>query len=415
MNEREKLVSKRRFKEFKNSDAWEQRKLGDLGSFKNGMNFDKSAMGHGYPFVNLQNIFGKTIVDDSDLGLAVSSEKQRNDYNLLKGDILFIRSSVKPEGVGEAALVPKNFENTTFSGFIIRFRPHIAIDDEFKRIIFATKNARTQIMALATSSANTNINQESLEKITVELPELSEQSKIGHLFKQLDETIALHQRKLDKTKAIKSAYLSEMFPVEGERKPKRRFVEFTDDWEQHKLTDEVELFSGLTYSPNNIVKGNGTLVLRSSNVKNGEVIDADNVYVNSDVVNSNNVKNGDIIVVVRNGSRSLIGKHAQIKGEKDNTVIGAFMTGLRSDHSDFINALLDTPVFKGEIDKNLGATINQITNGMFHQMKFMIPTPEEQDRVGEIFTGLDNLITLHQHKLDKLQTIKKAYLNEMFI
>ena len=67
------------------------------------------------------------------------------------------------------------------------------------------------------------------------------------------------------------------------------------------------------------------------------------------------------------------------------------------------------------MDKNLGATINQITNGMFHQMKFMIPQPEEQDRIGEIFTGFDNLITLHQRKLEKLQNIKKAYLNEMFI
>lgn len=198
--------------------------------------------------------------------------------------------------------------------------------------------------------------------------------------------------------------------------PKRRFKEFQNagDWEQCKLTDEVELFSGLTYSPNNIVKDNGTFVLRSSNVKNGEVVDADNVYVNSEVVNSCNVKNGDIIVVVRNGSRSLIGKHAQIKGDMDKTVIGAFMTGLRSDHSNFINALLDTPIFKSEIDKNLGATINQITNGMFHKMKFMIPKPEEQDKIGNLFTGLDNLITLHQRKLEKIKSIKKAYLYEMF-
>lgn len=193
------------------TEEWEQCKLGDLGSFKNGMNFDKSAMGHGHPFINLQNIFGKTVVDDMDLGLAVSSEKQRNEYNLLKGDVLFIRSSVKPEGVGEAALVPKNFENTTFSGFIIRFRPHIAIDDEFKRVIFTTKNVRNQIMALATSSANTNINQISLGKIIIELPELSEQSKIGNLFKQLDKAIALHHQKVSDYLQLKNAMLRQMF------------------------------------------------------------------------------------------------------------------------------------------------------------------------------------------------------------
>ncbi len=198
--------------------------------------------------------------------------------------------------------------------------------------------------------------------------------------------------------------------------PKRRFKEFQNagEWECSKLTDEVELFSGLTYSPNNIVRDNGTFVLRSSNVKNGEVVDADNVYVNSEVVNSCNVKQGDIIVVVRNGSRSLIGKHAQIKREMDKTVIGAFMTGLRPEHSNFINALLDTPVFKNEIDKNLGATINQITNGMLQQMKFLIPKPEEQDMIGNFFEGLDNLITLQQHKLEKIKAMKQAYLYEMF-
>ena len=192
-------------------EPWEQRKLGDFGSFKNGMNFDKSAMGHGHPFVNLQNIFGKTVVDDADLGLAVSSEKQRNEYNLLKGDVLFIRSSVKPEGVGEAALVPTNFYNTTFSGFIIRFRSHVAIDDEFKRVVFATKNVRNQIMALATSSANTNINQDSLEKIIIEIPRISEQSKIGNLFKQLDDALALHQHKIEKITELKNVLLAKMF------------------------------------------------------------------------------------------------------------------------------------------------------------------------------------------------------------
>ena len=201
---------------------------------------------------------------------------------------------------------------------------------------------------------------------------------------------------------------------ESNKKPAVRFTGFADPWEQRELTGEVELYSGLTYSPNDIVKENGTLVLRSSNVKNGEVIDADNVYVNPDAVNSSNVKKGDIIVVVRNGSRSLIGKHAQIKAKKDNTVIGAFMTGLRSNHSEFINALLDTQIFKDEIEKNLGATINQITNGMFHQMKFLVPSPKEQDRIGETFTGIDNLITLHQRKYDKLKNVKKSCLEKMF-
>ena len=163
------------------------------------------------------------------------------------------------------------------------------------------------------------------------------------------------------------------------------------------MTEFVEFFSGLTYTPND-VQENGTLVLRSSNVSNGEVVDADNIYVNPQVVNSENVKVGDIVVVVRNGSRSLIGKHAQIKAFMPNTVIGAFMTGIRSECPEFTNAILNTSRFEEEIAMNMGATINQITGYMFSKMEFKVPCLDEQKKIGEYFEKLDNLITLHQRQ-----------------
>lgn len=197
--------------------------------------------------------------------------------------------------------------------------------------------------------------------------------------------------------------------------PKRRFKEFASDnnWEEQTLTDFIKLYNGLTYSPNDVRK-NGTLVLRSSNIQSGEIINADNVYVASDKASSENVRSGDIIVVVRNGSRSLIGKHAMVKGEMPNTVIGAFMSGMHSEHSTFVNALLDTPKFGKEIEKNMGATINQITGAMFSKMNFKIPSGIEQDYIGRFFYSIDSIITLHQHKLDKLKNLKKAYLAELF-
>lgn len=185
--------------------------------------------------------------------------------------------------------------------------------------------------------------------------------------------------------------------AEKSKKPAIRFTGFTEAWEQRKLDEIVSFFSGLTYSPNDI-RPTGTLVLRSSNVKDGEVIDADNVYVDPSVVNSENVHDGDIIVVVRNGSRTLIGKHAEIKGLMPNTVIGAFMTGIRSEHPSFLNSLLSTPHFDKEIERNMGATINQITGYMFSKMEFMIPSSKEQDAIGEYFKRISNLITLHQRK-----------------
>lgn len=201
--------------------------------------------------------------------------------------------------------------------------------------------------------------------------------------------------------------------MNDKQKPSIRFKGFTEAWEQRKLTEFVEFFSGLTYTPDDVQK-NGTLVLRSSNVSNGEVVDADNVYVNPQVVNSENVKVGDIVVVVRNGSRSLIGKHAQIKAIMPNAVIGAFMTGIRSECPAFTNALLNTSRFEKEIAMNMGATINQITGYMFSKMEFKVPCLDEQKKIGEYFEKLDNLITLHQRKYDKLVNVKKSMLEKMF-
>ncbi|OOY81231.1 restriction endonuclease subunit S [Solemya velum gill symbiont] len=195
--------------------------------------------------------------------------------------------------------------------------------------------------------------------------------------------------------------------------PVLRFEGFSDEWVEKPLNHEVELFSGLTYSPKDIRK-EGVFVIRSSNVKNGQIVQADNVYVNPEVVNCSNVKKGDIIVVVRNGSRALIGKHAQVNSLMDNTVIGAFMTGVRASYPEFINALFDTDKFKAQVEKNLGATINQITNGAFNSMVFMFPEGQDKTAIGNTFQKLDNLINQHQQKHYKLSNIKKAMLEKMF-
>ena len=195
--------------------------------------------------------------------------------------------------------------------------------------------------------------------------------------------------------------------------PAYRFQGYTDAWEQRKLSEFVSFYNGLTYSPND-VNENGTLVLRSSNVKDGEVAVADNVYVDTETVTSENVKVGDIVVVVRNGSKALIGKHAVIKESMPNTVIGAFMSGIRTDIPFFVNALLDTKWFEKEIEKNMGATINQITGYMFSNMEFIIPSIAEQSAIGSFFSTLDRHIALHQRKLDTLKEQKKTYLKLLF-
>lgn len=247
--------------------------------------------------------------------------------------------------------------------------------ENFMSNVLITDRVMKQVAAVKIGGAVPTMTETELKNFTYFAPaEKEEKKKIGDHFRTLDNLITLHQR-------ITPYFLKI-----------NAFV-----WEQRKLLEFVSFFNGLTYTPDD-VEETGTLVLRSSNVKNGEIVDADNVYVNDKAVTSENVHEGDIIVVVRNGSRALIGKHAQIKASMPNTVIGAFMSGMRSEHSSFVNALLDTSAFENEIAKNMGATINQITGYMFSKMEFMIPSGDEQQKIGEHFQSLDNLITLHQRK-----------------
>lgn len=198
-----------------------------------------------------------------------------------------------------------------------------------------------------------------------------------------------------------------------QQEPRLRFKGFTGAWEENVLEEVVNFFSGLTYSPNDVVK-NGTLVLRSSNVQDNQITTEDNVFVKESAVNCQNVEVGDVIVVVRNGSRSLIGKHAIIKEKMPNTVIGAFMTGVRSNQPDFLNALLDSYKFNQEIEKNLGATINQITTGAFRKMEFSLPSLPEQTHLGLFFRRLDSQIAESRAVLEKSRQLKKTMLAKMF-
>ena len=201
---------------------------------------------------------------------------------------------------------------------------------------------------------------------------------------------------------------------EEKKAPKLRFNGYTNDWEQQELGAVVEFYSGLTYKPENVVQ-NGTLVIRSSNIHNNQYINADNVYVKNNIVNSEYVQEQDIIVVVRNGSRNLIGKHALLKSiPHDPSVIGAFMTGIRSLNNQFIEAVLNTEKFKREINKNLGATINQITTSQFKKMKFNFPKREEDKQIGILFNYLDDTIQLHERKCEELALIKQALLQKLF-
>lgn len=403
-----------RFKGFK--DDWKQRELGAIGETKSGVGFPDCEQGgdRGIPFLKVS--------DMNNLG----NEHEMHNSNNYVTNKQILENKWKPidkvpsiifAKVGAAIML--NRKRLVREPFLIDNNTMAYIfDDSWEDYFGKTKFETIYLPKFAQVGALPSYNGNDIEAIKIYRPNKLEQKNIGQFFQRIDNLITLHQRKYDQIVNFKKAMLKKMFPKDGSDIPEIRFKEFNkkdiNAWEKKNFGDMVDFFSGLTYNPN-YVKKEGTLVLRSSNVKNGEIVSADNVFVDSEVVNSKNVEFGDVIVVVRNGSRDLIGKHAQIKKDMPNTVIGAFMTGIRSERPDFISAILDTDNFDKEISKNMGATINQITGKMFMDMNFVIPSEEEQIKIGAFFRKLDDLILLYYQKLQKLKHIKKALLEKMFV
>lgn len=186
-------------------EGWEVKKLGEIGEFKNGINKGAEDFGFGYPFVNLMDVFGiSKIKTNQHLELINSNESERRMYDLRKGDVLFIRSSVKPEGVGLTCLIESSLNETVFSGFIIRFRENGSLSDEFKEYCFSTSHFRKKVIASSSVSANTNINQDSLKNLILSFPKSKEeQTRIATILSDMDAEISALETKLEKYIKVK--------------------------------------------------------------------------------------------------------------------------------------------------------------------------------------------------------------------
>ena len=411
-----------RFKGF--TETWEQRKLKNiLVSLQNNTLSradlsNNTGVAKNVHYGDVLIKFGEVLDISKEQLPMITDEKVLPKYKasfLQNGDVV-VADTAEDTTVGKCSEIAGLNDEVVISGLhTIPYRPVEKFATGYLGYYLNSDSYHNQLIPLMQGIKVTSISKSAMQDTNIIYPNSKEeQAKIGKYFITLDNLITLHQRKCENLKKLKKFMLQKLFPQNGENVPKIRFTNFTDTWEQRKLFDFTFFYNGLTYTPDD-VRENGTLVLRSSNVKHSEIVLNDNVYVDPIKVNSEYVKKGDIIIVVRNGSRALIGKHAVIKDEMPNTVIGAFMSGIRSQYSFFVNSLLDTSQFKEEILRNLGATINQITGYMFSKMEFMIPSCYEQKIIGDYFSKLDNLITLHQSKCDKLKEVKKYMLQNMFI
>ncbi|MBO7327588.1 MAG: restriction endonuclease subunit S [Lentisphaeria bacterium] len=186
------------------------------------------------------------------------------------------------------------------------------------------------------------------------------------------------------------------------------------DWDYLCVIDPQigHVINGLTYKPEN-VKRNGTLVLRSANIKNGRLAFDDNVYVDCSIPQELFVRKNDVLICVRNGSRTLIGKNALIEDNLPVT-FGAFMAILRSNIGEYVYFLFSSNIIQKQINVNCSATINQITKRDFKS--FYVPIPQntqEQKAIAEALSDIDHLIAATEKLIAKKKDIKKGLMQEL--
>ena len=206
--------------------------------------------------------------------------------------------------------------------------------------------------------------------------------------------------------------------MKDRKKPAIRFKGFTEDWEQRKLGEIAEIRRVLTYKPDD-VKTSGIRVLRSSNI-NEEYFETykDDIFVDEIAINIPYVKNGDIIITSANGSSRLVGKHAIIKNIPDNAMVhGGFMLVASTNEPEFLNSSMSSPWYVKFINIYVAGgngAIGNLSKRDLDNQEILVPYAIEQQKIGIYFQHLDNLITLHQRKYDKLVNIKKSMLEKMF-
>ena len=193
------------------SKNWNKDTLGNLGTFKNGINKDKESFGFGTKFVNIENAYPDDL-DNINLGRLNANFQEVNEYKLQEGDIIFVRSSVKPTGVGYNTLFRGDEEDVVFCGFMIRYRLHDKSNNnpDFFNYYFRNKEFRKRLLALSTVSANTNINQESLKSLTCYFPSKSEQDDIVTKLNIIDNKIQESGNIVGKLQKMKSGLMQDL-------------------------------------------------------------------------------------------------------------------------------------------------------------------------------------------------------------
>ncbi|MGJ0650122.1 restriction endonuclease subunit S [Bifidobacterium breve] len=260
-----------------------------------------------------------------------------------------------------------------------------------------------------------SLSKEAINETIALVPSFNEQSRLGDFFYNLDNLITLHQRKYDKLVVFKKSMLEKMFPKDGESVPEIRFAGFTDPWEQRQLGELVTTtIGGGTPSTSNPAYWDGEIPwIQSSNVLEDTLFDVDipKAITQKGLEESaaQIVPENSIAVVTHVGVGKLIYLPFQYSTSQDFISL----CGLKGDARYTCYALWKR--LQEDLHIVQGSAIKGITKEDLLEKNLPMPSVEEQAQIGVLFSQLDNLITLHQRKLELLQNIKKSLLDKMFV
>lgn len=392
MRDEMKKVPRLRFRGFQ--EDWELCKLKEITERVKGndgrMDLPTLTISAGQGWLNQKDRFSGNI----------AGKEQKNYTLLLKNELSYNHGNSKLAKYG-AVFSLKTYEEALVPRVYHSFKSTKNSDPDFLEYIFATKKPDKELGKLVSSGARMdgllNINYDDFSNIKINIPHIHEQKKISNLLRKIDNTITLHQRKLDQLKELKKAYLQVMFPGKDERVPKLRFAAFEEGWELRKLGDITKISTGKLDA--NAMVENGKYDFYTSGIKKYRI----------DVP----AFEGPAITIAGNGAT--VG-YMHLADNKFNAYQRTYVL------QEFV---VDRSFLFSEVGNKLPKKINQeartgnipyIVMDMLTELKLSIPQDEaEQSKIGSFFKQIDKTIALHQNKLEQLKDLKTSYLQNMFI
>ena len=400
------LTPKIRFAGF--TDPWEQRKLSSLcEKFTDGDWIEsKDQSDFGVRLVQTGNVGVAEYLDKPNSRKWISEEtfKRLHCEEIFPGDILISRL---PEPAGRACIMPSLGTKMITAVDCTIVRSSADVSNKFLVQYLSSQDYFNSVNTCLAGGTRQRVSRSNLAEFDVPIPSnKNEQDKIGELFCNLDNIITLHQRKYEKLQNIKKSMLEKMFPRDGSNIPEVRFAGFTDPWEQRKFSEFALRESAIQKSSDDY-----------PSIEYEDVI-AEEGRLNKDVQLKETQKPG----IVFDGTQVLYGKlrpylHNWLNPEFKGVAVGDWWV-LRPVDIDksFLYRLIQTQQFDQVANQSAGSKMPRADWNLVSNTTFNIPSSRvEQSHIATTFYDLDNLITLHQRKLEKLKNIKKSMLESMFV